>query len=123
LISWKLFLNYNLGSILFKNYWYYTNIGNYLQNYMKILIDEMDDGWDEKLKELGFDAYSVKKLRADGHKLRTDYSVINYAKENNMILVTRDTESGQACEENNLPYVLLDNNSIFKIVLEKLKNS
>ena len=45
---------------------------------MKILIDEMDDGWDEKLKELGFDAYSVKKLRVDGHKLRTDYSVINY---------------------------------------------
>ena len=22
---------------------------------MKILIDEMDDGWDEKLKDLGFD--------------------------------------------------------------------
>ena len=117
------FLNSDLASILFKNYGYYTNIENYLLNYMKILIDEMDDGWDEKLKELGFDAYSVKKLRADGHKLRTDYSVINYAKENNMILVTRDTESGQACEENDLPYVLLDNNSIFKIVLEKLKNS
>ena len=117
------FLNSDLDSILFKNYGYYTNIENYLLNYMKILIDEMDDGWDEKLKELGFDAYSVKKLRADGHKLRTDYSVINYAKENNMILVTRDTESGQACEENDLPYVLLDNNSIFKIVLEKLKNS
>jgi len=96
---------------------------NELQNYMKILIDEMDDGWDEKLQELGFDAYSVKKLRTGGHKLRTDYSVINYAKENNMILVTRDTENGQACEENNLPYVLLDNDAIFKIVLEKLKNS
>ena len=27
----------------------------------KILIDEMDDGWDEKLREMGFDAYSVKK--------------------------------------------------------------
>ena len=64
----------------------------------------------------------LKKLRMEGHKLRTDYSVINYAKENNMILVTRDTESGQACEENNLPYVLLDNNSIFNIVLNKLKN-
>ena len=60
---------------------------------MKILIDEMDDGWDEKLKELGFDAFSVKKLRMAGYKLKTDYSVINYAKENNMILVTRDTES------------------------------
>jgi predicted nuclease of predicted toxin-antitoxin system len=88
---------------------------------MKILIDEMDDGWDEKLKELGFDAYSVKKLRANGYKLRTDYSVINYAKENGMILVTRDTESGQACMENGLPYVLLDNDEIFKIVLSKLE--
>ena len=89
---------------------------------MKILIDEMDDGWDEKLKELGFDAYSVKNLRSEGYKLRTDYSVISYARENQTILVTRDTESGQACEENDLPYILLDNNEIFKIVLYKLKN-
>ena len=47
---------------------------------------------------------------------------VNYAKENEMILVTRDTESGQACEENGLPCILLDNNEIFKIVTEKLKN-
>lgn len=86
----------------------------------RILIDEMDDGWDEKLRQLGFEAYSVKKLRAEGKKLRTDYSVINYARENNMILITRDTESGQACEENNLPYILLDNEEIFKIVLDKV---
>ena len=88
----------------------------------KILVDEMDDGMDEKLNELGFDAYSVKKLRVEGRNLHTDYSVINYAKENEMILVTRDTESGQACEENNLPCILLDNNEIFKLVVEKLKN-
>jgi len=101
----------------------YTNIEFKLGCIMKILIDEMDDGWDEKLKELGYDAYSVKKLRVAGHKLRTDYSVINYAKENNMVLVTRDTESGQACEENGLPYILLDNNEIFNIVVDKLKKS
>ena len=88
---------------------------------IKILIDEMDDGMDEKLCELGFDAFSVKKLRIDGKKLHTDYSIINYAKENDMILVTRDTESGQACEENDLPCILLDNDEIFKIVLAKLK--
>ena len=88
---------------------------------LKILIDEMDDGWDEKLRQLGFDAYSVKKLRVEGKKLRTDYSVINYARENDMVLVTRDTESGQACQENNLPYILLDNDEIFKIVLDKIK--
>ena len=89
---------------------------------MKILVDEMDDGMDERLIQLGYDAYSVKKLRNEGKKLHTDYSVINYAKENDMILITRDTESGQACEENELPCILLDNNEIFKIVTEKLKN-
>ena len=87
----------------------------------KILIDEMDDGMDDKLHELGYDAFSVKKLRASGKKLHTDYSIINYAKEHDMILITRDTEIGQACEENNLPCILLDNNEIFKIVLAKLK--
>ena len=88
----------------------------------KILVDEMDDGMDEKLSGLGYEAYSVKKLLNKGLKLRTDYSIINYAKENNMILVTRDTESGQACVENNLPCILLDNDEIFKIVVEKLKH-
>ena len=88
---------------------------------VKILIDEMDDGMDEKLSSIGYDAYSVKKLCTQGFKLHADYSVINYAKENKMILVTRDTESGQACDENSIPCILLDNNEIFKIVLEKLK--
>ena len=88
----------------------------------KILIDEMDDGMDEKLNSMGYDAFSIKKLRAEGKKLHSDYSVINFAKENDMILVTRDTESGQACQENNLPCILLDNDEIFKIVIEKLKS-
>ena len=89
---------------------------------VKILIDEMDDGMDEKLSSIGYDAYSVKKLRTQGFKLHADYSVINYAKENKMILVTRDTESGQACDENNLPCILLDNDEIFKIVVDKLNS-
>ena len=87
----------------------------------KILVDEMDDGMDDRLNSLGYEAYSVKKLLTGGKKLRTDYSIINYAKENGMVLVTRDTESGQACKENNLPCILLDNDEIFKIVVEKLK--
>ena len=89
---------------------------------VKILIDEMDDGMDEKLIDVGYDAYSVKKLRVEGLKLHADYSVINYARENGMILVTRDTESGDACSENNIPCILLDNDEIFKLVLEKLNN-
>ena len=88
---------------------------------LKILVDEMDDGMDEKLAKIGFEAYSVKKLRAEGLNLHTDFSVISYAKKNKMILVTRDTESGEACDENNIPYILLDADEIFKIVLENLR--
>ena len=87
---------------------------------LKILVDEMDDGMDESLEKMGFEAYSVKKLRAEGLKLHTDFSVINYAKKNKMILVTRDTESGEACDENNIPCILLDKNEILRIVLDKL---
>ena len=88
---------------------------------LKILVDEMDDGMDEKLVKIGFEAYSVKKLRAEGLNLHTDFSVISYAKKNKMILVTRDTESGEACNENNIPCVLLDADEIFKIVLDSLR--
>ena len=88
---------------------------------LKILVDEMDDGMDEKLSALGYEAYSVKKLRTEGKKLATDYSIINYAKENELVIVTRDTESGKACQENDISCILLDNNEIFKIVVEKLK--
>ena len=88
----------------------------------KVLVDEMDDGMDDRLNSLGYNAYSVKKLRAEGKKLHTDYSIISYAKENNMILITRDTESGQACDENGLPCILLDNDEIFKIVVKRLNN-
>jgi len=88
---------------------------------LKILVDEMDDGMDEKLAKIGFESYSVKKLRAEGLNLHTDFSVISYAKKNKMILVTRDTESGEACNENGIPCILLDADEIFKIVLDNLR--
>jgi len=70
---------------------------------MKILVDESDDGLDEKLREIGYEAYSVKKLIAEGKRLHSDYSVLKYARENKMLLITRDAENGLSCEENNTP--------------------
>ena len=87
---------------------------------MKVLVDAMYDGIDTKLKEFGYEAYSVKKLIVEGKKLTSDYSVIKYAEENGMVMVTEDTEVGKACKENNIPCVLLDNETIFKIILEEL---
>ncbi len=89
---------------------------------MKVLVDEMYDGIDTKLKEFGYEAYSVKKLITEGKKLASDYSVIKYAEDNEMVLVTEDTEVGKACKENNIPCVLLDSDTIFKIILEELGN-
>ena len=87
---------------------------------MKILVDEMYDGIDTKLKEFGYQAFSVKKLIAEGKKLSSDYSVIKYAQDNGMIVVTEDVEIGKACKENDIACVLLDNETIFKIILEEL---
>lgn len=89
---------------------------------MKVLVDAMYDGIDVKLKEFGYEALSVKKLVAEGKKLASDYSMIKYAEENGMIMVTEDTEVGKACKENNIPCVLLDNETIFKIILEELSH-
>jgi rRNA-processing protein FCF1 len=87
---------------------------------MKVLVDEMYDGMDSKLQEFGYRAFSVKKLIANGIKLSSDYSVIKYASENAMVVVTEDVEIGKACKENDIPCVLLDNETIFKIILEEL---
>lgn len=87
---------------------------------MKVLVDEMYDGIDTKLKEFGYQAFSVKKLISEGKKLTSDYSVIRYAEENSMVVVTEDTEVGKACKENNIPCVILDSETIFRVILEEL---
>jgi rRNA-processing protein FCF1 len=88
---------------------------------MKILVDAMYDGFDTKLNEFGYEAYSVKKLIAEGKKLQSDYSIIKYAEENGMVVVTEDTEVGNGCKENEIPCVLLDHDKVLKIILEELK--
>jgi predicted nuclease of predicted toxin-antitoxin system len=87
---------------------------------MKVLVDEMYDGIDMKLRDFGYQALSVKKLISEGNKLSSDYSVIKYAEDNGMIIVTEDVEIGKACKENSIRCILLDNETIFKIILEEL---
>lgn len=88
---------------------------------MKVLVDEMDDGWDDKLSLAGYEAESVRKLRMQGHPLADDYSVIKYAQKNDMTLITRDKRCGKNCEVAGVRCILLDNDELFKIVLERLK--
>ena len=90
---------------------------------MKILVDETNDGWDEELQKLGYQAESVKKLKAKESKLGHDFNVIQYAKENDMILITKDKENGKACKANDFPCIWINDNTIFeKFILTELKS-
>ena len=89
---------------------------------MKILVDEMYDGLDDKLNELdGYEAQSVKKLIGEGKKLKSDFSVITYAQENKMILVTEDKENEKACIENGFQHVCLNKEQVYNTIVESLK--
>ena len=94
---------------------------------IKILVDETSDGLDIKLQKVGYYAESVKKLRNKDEKMGYDYNIIQYAKENNMIFITKDKEPGKACHANGIPCIWLSDDLIFeKIILpelERLKNS
>ena len=92
---------------------------------IKILVDETSDGLDIKLHDLGYHAMSVKKLRITDEKMGHDYNIIKYAKDNNMIFITKDKETGRACKANEIDCICLTDDLIFeKIIipeLEKLK--
>lgn len=88
---------------------------------MKVLVDEMYDGLDEKLNEMDFEAQSVKKLIAAGKKMKSDYSVISYARENGMVLVTEDKENEKGCLENDIPYVCLNKEQVYDTIVDCLK--
>lgn len=76
-------------------------------------------------REKGFtEVESVKKLINNGKKLQSDFSVLNYTRENNMILVTADVENKRGCDENNMVCIAIGKSSVLDFVvseLEKLK--
>lgn len=89
---------------------------------MKILVDAMYDGLDLELIKRGYDAYSVAKLKREEEKLGHDFNVIGHAQKHEMVLVTEDTENGEACRANGFPCVFVTGDKIFeKIILEELK--
>jgi predicted nuclease of predicted toxin-antitoxin system len=89
---------------------------------MKVLVDEMYEGFVKDLqKEDGFEVESVKQLINQGKKLHSDFSVLKYAKEKEMILVTADIENQNGCEENEIKYVRINKETVLKSILEGLK--
>ncbi len=89
---------------------------------IKILVDETSDGLDVKLQNAGYYAESVKKLRAQDEKMAYDYNIIQYAKENDMVFITKDKEPGKACQANGIKCIWLSDDLVFdKVILPELK--
>jgi|APSaa5957512535_1039671.scaffolds.fasta_scaffold16179_2 hypothetical protein len=88
---------------------------------LPLLFDEMYEGKAEQFRGLGYLAVSVRELREMGFKIQYDFSVISYADENSMILITEDNENYGGCMENQIPCVQLGQNPSNDEIIEKLK--
>ena len=89
---------------------------------MKFLLDEHAVSYDKKLLHLGYQVEYVKKLREKDMKFRNDQNVVDYARDNNLILITKDKKPGQACEDNGYPCIWINDDRIFdKIISPKIK--
>lgn len=88
---------------------------------IRILVDETSDGLDIKLRDAGYHTESVKKMRAVDAKMAYDYNIIQHARDNSMILITKDRETGRACKANDIPCILVSDDLILhKIILPGL---
>ena len=88
---------------------------------MKILLDEMCDGWCDRLLLREHDVSSVARLRRQDCNLLNDSAVIAYARDNGMVLVTKDNKCGRDCESAGVPCILLDDDEVFRVLLTKLE--
>ena len=88
---------------------------------LSLLFDEMYEGKADEFRKLGYPTLSVRELRDMGFHIQYDYSVISYADENSMILITEDKENYGGCMENQISCVQLGQNPSNDEILEELK--
>jgi len=88
---------------------------------LRILVDEMLDGTDDALRNMGYEVYSVKKLREGGQKLQSDYSILKYAETNNMVLITEDDQNIEGCKENGIRVIKYGQGDTFENLTLELK--
>ncbi|TRO51444.1 hypothetical protein E2P63_04885 [Candidatus Bathyarchaeota archaeon] len=85
---------------------------------MKILLDEMFSGLKEYFEILDWNVVTVQEVGLRGAK---DKTVVEYAADNNMLLVTEDQKPAELMHLKAGKYVLISNLMIAKIADEKIK--
>jgi len=85
---------------------------------LKLLLDEMYSGLKEYFETLGWDVLTVQDVGLQGAK---DKDIIDYAKNNNLLLVTQDLKSADLADLKGVKYVLISNAMIAKMADAKIR--
>ena len=85
---------------------------------MKLLLDEMYAGLKEYFEILGWEVKTVQEAGLRGAK---DRAVVEYAVNNNLLLVTEDQKPAELAHLKGAKHVLISNVMIAKIADEKIR--
>lgn len=85
---------------------------------MKLLLDEMYAGLKEYFETLGWEVLTVQDAGMQGAK---DKNIVEYAKNNNLLLVTQDQKPADLADLLGVKYVLISNAMIAKIADAKIR--
>ncbi len=85
---------------------------------MKILLDEMYAGLKEYFETLGWKTLTVQDAGLQGAK---DKEIVEFAKKNNLLLVTQDQKPAELADIVGVEYVLISNALIAKIADAKIR--
>jgi predicted nuclease of predicted toxin-antitoxin system len=85
---------------------------------MRLLLDEMYAGLKEYFETLG---YEVQTAQEAGLKSAKDRDVVEYAKKNNLVLVTQDQKPAELAELTGVRYVLISSALIAKVADAKIR--
>jgi predicted nuclease of predicted toxin-antitoxin system len=86
---------------------------------LRLLLDEMYAGLKEYFETLGWEVVTIQDVGLQGAK---DKDVVDYAKRNDLLLVTQDQKPADLAELLGVKCVLISNSLIAKIADEKIRN-
>jgi len=85
---------------------------------LKLLLDEMYAGLKEYFETLRWDVVTVQEVGLQGAK---DKVVVEYAKNNNLLLVTQDQKPADLADLTGVKYVMISNAMIARIADAKIR--
>ena len=85
---------------------------------LKLILDEMYAGLKEYFETLEWDVLTVQDAELKGAK---DKDIVEYAKNNNLLLVTQDQKPADLADLKGVKCVLISNAMIAKIADEKIR--